>query len=86
MKTTLTIVFAVTFLSACSESHYQIAVSGGEQPHVYRVDTRSGEVTLCVFAQQGMGCVRSPAELAQLVNNPPGDWKDGVPYVAPANP
>ena len=91
MKTILFITLAVTFLSACNENHYQIAASGGEQPRVWRVDTRSGEVTMCVFAPQGLRCVQSPAELSQWLQNlpatwPPTTWKDGVPYVAPANP
>ena len=64
MKTTLAIVFAVTFLSACGDSHYQIAAAGGDQTHVWRLDTRSGEVTICVAVQPRVRCVQSLAELS----------------------
>lgn len=64
MKTALIITLAVTFLSACSDSHYQIAAAGGEQAHVWRLDTRTGEVSMCVVVQQRVRCVQSLAELS----------------------
>jgi hypothetical protein len=66
MKTALVIALAVTFLSACSDAgHYQIAAAGGDQTHVWRLDTRSGEVAMCVVVQQRVRCVQSLTELSK---------------------
>lgn len=65
MKTALAIALAVTFLSGCNdENHYQIAAAGGDQAHVWRLDTRTGEVSMCVVVQQRVRCVQSLAELS----------------------
>lgn len=67
MKTALVIALSITLLSACSEGRYQIAAAGGDQTHVWRVDTHSGEVAMCVVVKQRVRCVQS---LADLSSNP----------------
>lgn len=64
MKIAMIVALAVPLLSACNDSRYQIAAGGGDSSRVWRLDTRSGEVTMCVVVQQGaVRCIQSFAEL-----------------------
>lgn len=63
MKAAFAVALGMTLLTACGDGRYQIA-SGGDAK-VWRVDTRSGEVSICVFVQERLRCSQSLAELRQ---------------------
>ena len=64
MRPASVIALVVALLAGCGDGRYQIAAAGNSSVLVWRLDTRSGEVALCMLQREGpVRCAQNLGEI-----------------------